>query len=224
MSIAENIKEIKSTVPAHVELVAVSKTKPNSDILEAYNCGQRIFGENKVQELQLKQPALPDDIQWHFIGHLQSNKIKYIASFISLIHGVDKIKLLQSINKEAKKNNRIIDCLLQFHIASEDTKFGLNIDEAKAMLQSDVFKEMHHIKIRGVMGMATYTDDKDQIHREFRQLKETFDYLKQNHFESDNQFNIISMGMSGDYPLAIDEGSTMIRVGSRIFGSRNYQK
>jgi len=224
MSIADNIDRIKSNLPEHIRLIAVSKTKPASFILEAYIYGQRAFGENKVQEIAEKYEELPKDIEWHFIGHLQSNKIKYIAPFVYLIHGVDSFKLLKAINVEAKKVGRIIPCLLQFHIAEEETKFGLSIEEAIEMLNSDEFKSLKNIQISGVMGMATYTDDDNQIRKEFARLKTYFDTLKLNYFKGIAEFKDISMGMSGDYLLAIAEGSTMIRIGSNIFGDRNYLK
>lgn len=220
MSIASNLNLIKSTIPPTVTLVAVSKTKPNSDILEAYNAGERIFGENKVQELVEKEETLPKDINWHMIGHLQSNKVKYIAPFIALIHAVDNIKLLKEINKQALKHNRIINCLLQFHIANEDSKFGLTYSEAIDLLKSDTYKELKNIKISGVMGMATFTSDESQIVSEFKSLKNIFDSLNSDFFSQDESFKEISMGMSGDYQIAIKEGSTMIRVGSNIFGNR----
>ncbi|QIA08594.1 YggS family pyridoxal phosphate-dependent enzyme [Draconibacterium halophilum] len=222
MDIAKNIREITEKLPKNVRLVAVSKTKPNEDILEAYNAGQRIFGENKVQDLTKKYEELPNDIEWHFIGHPQSNKVKYIAPFISLIHGVDSVKLLKTINKEAIKNDRVIDVLLQFHIAEESTKFGLSPDEADELLTSEAFTQLKNVRIIGVMGMATYTDDKDQVRNEFRVLKGIFNSLKNKYFSDSEFFTEISMGMSGDYPLAIEEGSTLIRVGSKIFGARNY--
>jgi hypothetical protein len=214
MSISENISEIKSQIPNNVTLVAVSKTKPNDALLEAYNSGQRDFGENYVQELVDKQNELPKDINWHFIGHLQSNKVKYIAPFIYLIHGVDSLKLLNEINKEAIKNNRIINCLLQLYIANEDTKFGLNFEEATELLSSKEFLEMKNISIKGFMAMASNTNDVEQIKKEFGSAH-TFKNLYQN-------FPILSIGMSSDYELAIKEGSTLIRVGSKIFGERNY--
>ena len=221
MSITQNLKEIKSNLPNDVTLVAVSKTKPISDLMEAYNAGQRIFGENKIQEMVEKYDEMPKDVEWHMIGHVQSNKVKYMASFVQLIHGVDKFKLLKEINKQAKKYDRVIDCLLQIKIASEDSKFGMSAKEATEIIQSQAFSELNHIKIICVMGMATFTDDLNQIKNEFDKLKSTFDELKE--LSSDNcQLKIVSMGMSGDYQLAIDSGSTMIRVGSSIFGDRNY--
>ena len=222
MNIADNIDRIKAILPDHVHLVAVSKTKPKEFLQEAYNHGQRAFGENKVQEMAEKYEQLPKDIEWHFIGHLQSNKIKYIAPFVHLIHGVDSFKLLKSIDTEAKKVDRVIPCLLQFHIAEEETKFGLSIEEAAELLNSDEFKSLKHVQISGVMGMATYTDDDNQIRKEFACLKTYFDTLRINYFADNTEFKDISMGMSGDYLLAIAEGSTMVRIGSNIFGERNY--
>ncbi len=216
MSIAENLKNIKATLPAHVTLVAVSKTKPNSAIQEAYDAGQRIFGENKIQEMAQKWEVLPKDIQWHMIGHVQRNKVKYMAEFVQLIHGVDSLRLLKEIDKQAKKYNRIIDCLLQMHIAEEDTKFGLDENELHQLLTSDAFTELKNVKIVGLMGMATFTDDQNQIKREFAQLKTIYDALK----EKISDVKILSMGMSGDYKIAIEEGSTMVRIGSSIFGKR----
>lgn len=222
MSIAENIDQVKSHLPAKVELVAVSKTKPVEMLMEAYNHGQRAFGENKVQEMVAKFEVMPKDIQWHFIGHLQSNKIKYMASFVHLIHGVDSFKLLKTINTEARKAARVISCLLQFHIAEEETKFGLSWEEAEEMLQSDEFAALENIKVYGVMGMATFTDDETQIRKEFASLKTYFNRLKTDYFSASEDFKTISMGMSGDYLLAIEEGSTMVRIGSTIFGERQY--
>jgi len=222
MSIQANIKQLKSQIPEYVKLVAVSKTKPNEDILEAYEIGQKIFGENKVQDLVQKQEKLPKDIEWHYIGHLQTNKVKFIAPFVSLIHAVDSLKLLQKINNEAKKYNRTINCLLQMHIAEEDTKFGLNLDEIKQILDNPNYKELQNIKVSGLMGMATYTDDQSQIQKEFNFLKSCFEEIKSDYFENSDYFKEISMGMSGDFKIAIKAGSTMIRVGSIIFGARNY--
>ena len=221
MSIQQNLQSIKSTLPEHVTLVAVSKTKPISDLMQAYNAGQRIFGENKIQEMVTKHEAMPKDIQWHMIGHVQKNKVKYMASFVALIHGVDNFKLLAEINKQAKKHNRIIDCLLQIKIAKEDSKFGMSPNEAINLLKSEAFSELKNIKVTGLMGMATFTKDKHQIEKEFQLLKHTFDTIKP--LESFNfKPQIISIGMSGDYPLAITCGSTMVRIGSSIFGARNY--
>lgn len=221
MSIQEKLNHIKSQLPKHVTLVAVSKTKPKSDLMEAYNAGQRIFGENKIQEMAEKHEALPKDIEWHMIGHVQKNKVKYMASFVSLIHGVDNFKLLKEINKQAIKHNRVIACLLQIKIAEEDSKFGMSPNDAKALLQSEELSELKHIQITGLMGMATLTEDENQIKSEFNLLKQTFDSLKPIEIFNFNP-KIISMGMSGDYKLAIACGTTMIRLGSSIFGERNY--
>ena len=221
MSIKENLLHIKSSLPEHITLIAVSKTKPISDIMEAYNAGQRIFGENKVQEMIEKEPQMPKDVEWHMIGHLQRNKVKYMAEFVSLIHGVDNFKLLKEIDKQAKINDRTIDCLLQIKIADEDSKFGMTAKEAHEILQSKEFFELKNICVVGVMGMATFTDDEQQIQQEFNKLKTTFGELKELKIEN-CKLKTISMGMSADYKIAIDCGSTMIRVGSSIFGERNY--
>lgn len=221
MSIKENLQNILDKIPKHVTLVAVSKTKPVSDIMEAYNAGHRVFGENKVQEMVEKYEQMPKDIEWHMIGHLQRNKVKYMAPFVHLIHGVDNFKLLKEINKQAKKHNRVIDCLLQIKIADEDSKFGMSKKDASNILQSEAFAELKNIRISGVMGMATFTDNETQIQQEFNNLKNTFDGLKSLEI-SNFKPETISMGMSGDYQLAINSGSTMIRVGSSIFGARNY--
>lgn len=218
--IAQQLHAIKDNIPEHVTLIAVSKTKPVSAILEAYDAGQRHFGENKVQELVDKQVLLPKDIQWHLIGHLQSNKVKYIAPFVSLIHSVDSMKLLAEINKQAVKNNRVIDCLLQFHIAQEETKFGLSHDEAIELLNSEEYAKMKNIRIVGVMGMASFTENVDHVRKEFQELRSIFDELKNTYFAQHNSFKEISMGMSGDFKIAVNEGSTMVRVGGLIFGSR----
>ena len=218
--ISEQIDKIKSTLPSSVCLIAVSKTKPVSDLSIAYQTGQRHFGENKVQELVEKYEQLPNDIHWHMIGHLQSNKVKYIASFVHLIHTVDSLKLLTEINKQAQKNDRVISCLLQFYIAQEETKFGLSLDEANLLLTSNEFLNLKNIQIAGVMGMASFVDDQDQIRKEFQHLKSIFVALKNDYFKTNSDFKEISMGMSGDYELAIEEGSTLIRVGSSIFGGR----
>ncbi len=223
MDIAGNIAVIKSQLPLNVRLVAVSKTKPVEDILAAYNAGQRIFGENKVQELIQKYETLPKDIEWHFIGHPQTNKIKYIAPFVSLIHGVDSLKLLKVIDSEAKKNNRKIACLLQFHIASEETKFGFSPEEAIEILESAEFLKLQNVTVCGVMGMATFTDDMDHVRNEFRNLKAFFDLFRMKYFQNNPDFCEISMGMSDDYTIAVEEGSTIVRIGSKIFGERNYQ-
>ena len=216
--IQENLQNIKATLPKNVTLVAVSKTKPVEDLQEAYNAGQRIFGENRIQEMAEKYELLPKDIKWHMIGHLQSNKVKYMAHFVNLIHGVDKFSTLKEINKQAKKHDRVIHCLLQAKIAEEDSKFGLSFDEIENILASEKLKDLVNIKIVGLMGMATFTDDKQQLYKEFSTLKNLFDKLK-----TDNQnLKTLSMGMSGDYQIAIENGSTMIRVGSSIFGKRNY--
>ena len=218
--IAEKIFALKQILPESVQLVAVSKTKPNEDIIQAYQAGQRIFGENKVQEMVDKYESLPKDIQWHLIGHLQTNKVKYIAPFVTLIHAVDSLKLLKEINKEAKKNNRIIDCLLQFHIADEDTKFGLTFEEATEILESKEFIEMENVSIVGLMGMASFVEDEEQIRDEFKTLYNYFQVIKSHHFKFNESFKEISMGMSGDYQIAIEEGSTLVRIGSSIFGGR----
>ena len=216
------MERIKATLPQSVTLVAVSKTKPVSDIQEAYDAGHRAFGENYPQEMRDKHEVLPQDIQWHFIGHLQTNKIKYIIPYVTLIHSIDTANLLEAVNKEAKKHDRVVDCLLQFHIAMEETKFGLDMEEARQLLDSDAFKQMQNVRICGVMGMATFTDDEDEIRKEFKHLKEIFENLKANYFADQPQFKEISMGMSDDYPIAVEEGATMVRVGSKIFGARNY--
>ena len=220
--IQENLNIVRATVPSNVTLIAVSKTKPVSDLQEAYDAGQRIFGENKALEMRDKYQELPKDIQWHFIGHLQTNKIKYIAPFVTLIHAIDSLPLLEAVNKEAAKNNRVIDCLLQFHIAQEETKFGLDMEEAKSLLESESFKNLKNINICGVMGMATFTVDVVQVRNEFKNLRNIFETLKENYFKANDSFKEISMGMSDDYPIAIEEGTTMVRVGSKIFGARNY--
>lgn len=212
MGIQHNITELKSSLPPEVSLVAVSKTKPVSDLLEAYQAGQRIFGENKIQEMVSKWEQLPKDIQWHMIGHVQTNKVKYMAPFVHTIHAVDRIKLLKEIQKQAEKNERIINCLIQIRIAEEDTKFGLAASELDAMLEAAA--SCSHVKIKGLMGMATFTSDTDQIQTEFQKLAQLY--------QKNSEFEILSMGMSGDYPIAIEAGSNMIRVGSKLFGERNY--
>ncbi|WP_338730853.1 YggS family pyridoxal phosphate-dependent enzyme [Mangrovimonas cancribranchiae] len=221
MNIQQNLKHILDSIPKTVTLVAVSKTKPNSDIMEAYNTGQRDFGENKIQDMVDKADALPKDIRWHMIGHVQRNKVKYMAEFVHLIHGVDSLKLLKEINKQAKKYARTIDCLLQIKIAEEDSKFGMTDSEAKNILQSDMFSAFENVRVVGVMGMATFTDDENQVKTEFKRLKTIFEDLKSICTKNCN-LETISMGMSGDYPIAIESGSNMIRVGSSIFGTRNY--
>ncbi|MFZ0599021.1 MAG: YggS family pyridoxal phosphate-dependent enzyme [Flavobacterium sp.] len=219
MSIQSNLNTIKTSLPEHITLVAVSKTKPVSDLMEAYDAGQRIFGENKIQEMADKYEEMPKDIQWHMIGHVQTNKVKFMAPFVSLIHGVDSLKLLQEINKQALKSNKIIDCLLQIHIAEEESKFGLDENELNELLSSSEFKDMKNIRILGLMGMATFTEDQNQIKKEFTHLKSIFDSIKE--LKTENcELNTISMGMSGDYKLAIECGSTMVRIGSSIFGGR----
>ena len=217
-SIKQNLVQIKSTIPENVTLVAVSKTKPVSDLMQAYEAGQRIFGENKIQEMAEKWEEMPKDIQWHMIGHVQTNKVKFMAPFVSLIHVVDSLKLLQEINKQALKNNRIIDCLLQIHIAEEETKFGLDENELNELISSSEFKELKNIRTLGLMGMATFTEDQNQIKKEFQHLKSIFDSIKEKDVLQDA--STISMGMSGDYQLAIECGSTMVRIGSSIFGGR----
>jgi pyridoxal phosphate enzyme (YggS family) len=221
MSIADNITQLKNELDRiNVTFVAVSKTKPAEDIEEAYHAGQRIFGENTVQELVEKQEHLPQDIQWHLLGHLQTNKVKYIAPFISLIQSVDSLKLLQEIDKHAAKNNRVIDCLLQIYIADEETKFGLGFDEAIELLRSEEFNNLQHVRIRGLMGIATNTDNEKQIKEEFYELDTFFQGLKQSFFKGQTTFDELSMGMSSDYKLAIELGSTMVRLGSSVFGKR----
>ena len=217
MSIQENLKTIEATIPAHVTLVAVSKTKPVEDLQEAYAAGMRDFGENKIQEMCDKYEVLPKDIRWHMIGHVQTNKVKYMAPFVHLINGVDSLKLLKEIHKQAEKNNRVIDVLLQQFIADEETKFGLDEEEIHQIMQEEV-QHLPNVRVVGLMGMATFTEDENQIREEFRSLKSNFDSLK-NNFEN---LTILSMGMSGDYQIAIEEGSTMVRIGSSIFGHRNY--
>jgi pyridoxal phosphate enzyme (YggS family) len=222
--IKENLEKIRATVPEGVTLVAVSKTKPISDLQEAYDAGQRIFGENYPQEMRDKHEVLPQDIQWHFIGHLQTNKIKYIIPYVTLIHSIDTANLLEAVNKEAKKHDRVVDCLLQFHIALEETKFGLDLNEARQLLDSEAYKQMGNVRICGVMGMGTFTDNMDEVRKEFKHLKSIFETLKKDYFANQPQFKEISMGMSEDYPIAIEEGATLIRVGSKIFGARVYNK
>ncbi len=219
MTISENLKNFKKALPKDVTLVAVSKTKPVSDLMEAYHAGQRVFGENKIQEMEAKWQKMPEDVEWHMIGHVQRNKVKYMAPFVSLIHAVDSLKLLKEINKEALKNNRTINCLLQIKIAEEESKFGMDEADAASLLASEAFKKLQNIKIVGLMGMATFTDDERQISEEFQKLKDVFEKFK----IQDPRFEILSMGMSGDYKIAIEHGSNMVRVGSAIFGERNYE-
>ncbi|CAM1355010.1 MULTISPECIES: YggS family pyridoxal phosphate-dependent enzyme [Tenacibaculum] len=216
--IKENLQKIKSTLPENVTLVAVSKTKPIADLQEAYDAGQRIFGENKIQEMVAKYDELPKDIKWHMIGHLQRNKVKYMAHFVDLIHGVDSFKTLKEIDKQAKKHNRVINCLLQARIAKEDTKFGLPFTDIEDILASEEFKELKNVKIVGLMGMATFTDNQEQLQEEFSSLANFFNKNQEKYPD----LSILSMGMSGDYELAIQNGSTMVRIGSSIFGVRNY--
>ena len=220
MSIQNNLLEIKASLPPHVTLVAVSKTKPVPDLMEAYNAGQRIFGENKVQEMVEKWEQMPKDIQWHMIGHLQTNKVKYMVPFVSLIHGVDSLKLLTEINRQAKRYRKVINCLLQIHIAEEDTKFGLSEAELKELLVSEEFQQMENICITGLMGMATFTDNQAQVKKEFSHLKSLFNELSIQPETLNLKPQTLSMGMSGDYQVAIDCGSTMVRIGSSIFGGR----
>ena len=220
-TISSSLHTVKSALPSHCLLVAVSKTKPASDILECYQEGHLDFGENKVQELVQKAEELPKDIRWHMIGHLQRNKVKYIASFVHLIHGVDSFRLLSEINKRAKNENRVISCLLQVHIAEEETKFGFDQEELLAMIESEEFSKMENIQVSGLMGMATFTENRERIKREFRTLRQLFEDLK-SHEDSNITMETLSMGMSGDYLLAIEEGSTIVRVGSAIFGARTY--
>ncbi len=220
MSIADNLSSIKATLPDHVTLVAVSKTKPVADLKEAYDAGQRIFGENKIQEMTEKWEQLPKDIQWHMIGHVQTNKVKYMAPYVSLIHGVDSLKLLTEVNRQAARYRKTINCLLQIHIAEEETKFGLSEEELNILLTSDEFKQMQNICIKGIMGMATFTEDEDQIKKEFTHLKTIFNHLSEQPQTTNFKPETLSMGMSGDYKIAVDCGSTMVRIGSSIFGSR----
>ena len=222
MGISENLDILRKEIPSHVKLVAVSKTKPVEDLEEAYNSGQRAFGENKAQEMINKHPLLPEDIEWHFIGHLQRNKVKYIVPFVSLIEAVDSMRLLREINKEALKNSRTVNCLLQFHIATEETKFGLDLEEAFAILDDPGFTDINNICITGVMGMATFTDDEMKLRKEFSSLRNIFNTVNEKYFNNDSRFKEISMGMTGDYKIAIEEGSTIVRIGTGIFGERNY--
>src|SRR5690625_3076385 len=217
MSIENNLKKIQATLPEDVTLVAISKTKSVDEIMEAYQGGHRVFGENKIQEMEEKWHELPKDIEWHMVGHVQRNKVKYMAPFVSLIHGVDRLRLLKEINKEAKKNDRVINCLLQIKIAEEDSKLGMSEEDAQDLLNSEAFAALKNIRIIGLMGMATFTEDEEQLNQEFQRLKIFYDKLK-----SEFQFTVLSMGMSGDYPIAIKNGSTMVRIGSAIFGERNY--
>ena len=222
MNIESTIGEIRNELPERVRLVAVSKFHPNEMIMEAYRAGQRIFGENHVQEVTRKYETLPKDIEWHFIGHLQTNKVKYIVPFVSLIHGVDTFKLLKEIDKQAAKCDRIVACLLQIRIAKEETKFGFSFDECRELLEHGEWNLMKHVDLRGMMGMATYTDDEVEIRNEFHSLKTFFDEIKGTYFRDADRFKEISMGMTHDYPLAVQEGSTLVRIGTKIFGERIY--
>jgi len=222
VTIKENLAKIQSTLKPGVRLIAVSKTKPVEDLQAAYDCGQRLFGENKALEMRDKHEALPQDIEWHFIGHLQTNKVKYIAAYVSLIHSIDSLNLLQTVNKEALKHSRVIDCLLQFHIATEETKFGLDMQEAKALLESPEYAQLKNVRIVGVMGMATNTPNRDLIRQEFHTLRTYRDQLAESYFKGHPEFKEISMGMSHDYDIAMEEGSTLVRIGSSIFGARDY--
>ncbi|HOF16919.1 MAG TPA: YggS family pyridoxal phosphate-dependent enzyme [Bacteroidales bacterium] len=221
-SIEKNLVNIAQQIPTNVKLVVVSKTKPIEDILQAYQAGQVCFGENKALEMKEKYDLLPKDIEWHMVGHLQTNKVKYIAPFVHLIHSVDSVRLLQEINKQALKNNRVIDCLLQFHIAVEESKYGLKLQEVQELLESETYSRLQNIRICGVMGMATFTDDKELIRNEFKTLYSYYKELKNNYFSNISSFKEVSMGMTGDFSIAIEEGSTMVRIGSAIFGERNY--
>ncbi|GAB5401453.1 MAG: YggS family pyridoxal phosphate-dependent enzyme [Aureisphaera sp.] len=218
LNIASNLNEIKTALPETVTLVAVSKTKPVATLMEAYEAGQRIFGENKIQEMVGKWEEMPKDVEWHMIGHVQTNKVKYMAPFVSMVHAVDSFKLLREINKQAAKHERTIQCLLQVKIAEEDSKFGMSIQDTETILSSEDLVDLKHVSIVGLMGMASFTDNQEQLAQEFGFLKSTFDQLREKH----SNLSVLSMGMSGDYPLAISHGSTMVRVGSAIFGARNY--
>jgi len=222
MSIQGNLQEVKQTLPNSVILVAISKTHPVDVVMEAYNAGQRVFGENKVQEMVSKHEVMPKDIEWHLVGHLQTNKVKYISSFVSLIHSVDSLKLLSMINKEAEKVDRVIDCLLQVYIATEETKFGLSAQEVDDIFKSPEYQKMKHVRVVGLMGMASFTNDEKKVRSEFHYLSDSFNKLKNTYFKDEDSFKNLSMGMSGDYQIAIEEGSTMVRIGSSIFGTRNY--
>ena len=218
MSIKDNLSLLLAEIPPQVKLVAVSKTQTFQRLMEAYECGQRIFGENRAQDLKQRFELSPEDIEWHFIGHLQTNKVKYIAPKVAMIHSIDSFKLLEEVNKEARKHHRIIKCLLQFHIAEEETKYGLDMQEAVMLIEELKGKPLDSVKICGLMGMATYTNDDSQIHKEFRQLKSYFCEMQQSHFRNSEDFMELSMGMSGDYRIAIEEGSTIVRIGTSVFG------
>jgi pyridoxal phosphate enzyme (YggS family) len=222
--IAEEIRKIKAELPEGVQLIAVSKFHPAEAVMEAYDAGQRLFGENKVQEMTAKHEVLPADIQWHFIGHLQTNKVKYIAPFVTMIHGIDSLHLLQEVNRQAEKANRIIDCLLQIHIAHEETKFGMTFDECRSFLEAGQWRELKHVRLCGLMGMGTNTDDMQEVENEFAGLQAFLKELQEKYFQDEPAFKELSMGMTDDYPIAIRHGSTFIRIGTRIFGERNYNK
>lgn len=222
MYIAEQIKRLRSELPEGVNLLAISKYQPIESLQEAYDAGQRMFGENHIQEMAAKAAALPKDIAWHFTGHVQTNKIKYMASFVSLIHAVDSFRLLREINKHAAKHNRVIDCLLQIHIAQEDTKYGLTVQECRELLAHELWRELENVRIVGLMAMGSNTDDMEQVRGEFRQMKQLFDELKETYFADEPSFCQLSEGMTDDYPIAIEEGSTIVRIGSMIFGDRVY--
>ena len=222
MSIASSIQQLRSSLPEGVNLLAISKYQPLEALQDAYDAGQRMFGENHIQEMAAKAAALPKDIEWHFTGHVQTNKIKYMAPFVSLIHAVDSFRLLREIDKHAAKHNRVIDCLLQIHIAQEETKYGLTIDECRQLLTTEPWRELQHVRITGLMAMGSNTDDMNQVRSEFRQMKQLFDELKTTYFANEPSFCQLSEGMTDDYPIAIEEGSTIVRIGSMIFGSRGY--
>ena len=222
MSIATQIQQLRRSLPEGVNLLAISKFQPIEALQEAYDAGQRMFGENHIQEMAFKAAVLPKDIAWHFTGHVQTNKIKYMAPFVSLIHAVDSFRLLREIDKHAAKHNRVIDCLLQIHIAQEETKYGFTLDECRTMLDTEPWRELQHVRITGLMAMGSNTDDMEQVRGEFRQVKQFFDELKSTHFADTDAFSQLSEGMTDDYPIAIEEGSTIIRIGSMIFGSRGY--
>lgn len=224
MSVRENLLQVKSQVPDNVCLIAVSKTKPVEAIQEAYDCGQRAFGENKAQEMRDKHAVLPQDIQWHMIGHLQENKIKYIIPYVTMIHSIDSLKLLKEVNKKAIQCERVVDCLIEMDISHEDSKFGLSIEELRDMLESEDFQAMNNVRICGLMGIGSITDDREKTRQEFRNLKNMFEDIRKEYFQDKEYFTHISMGMSGDYDIAIEEGSTFVRVGSKIFGERDYSK
>jgi PLP dependent protein len=224
IDIKKNLKEVRETIPTSVTLVCVSKTKPNEYIMEAYESGERVFGENKAQELRQKHETLPKDIQWHFIGHLQENKIKYIIDYVTLIHSVDSLKLLIEINKQALKHSRIVDCLLEIDISHEESKFGLSREEATKLLEDSEYKQLKNIRLCGVMGVGSITTNRDQTRKEFRKLKELFTFLKTTYFPTADYFKQVSMGMTHDYDIALEEGATIVRIGSKIFGERNYNK